>query len=474
MRWGGRTSRSVPLGSYGSALFARWLRLDGDETKAHVHVMGKSGSGKSRWLAAFYVSLLKAGYSATLIDPHGDLARLVLTRLVADGYFETERAFDRLLYLDIPKAAKQGRFLRFNCLRQPYDTYETTRLTLEALRRAFPTLAGGVAPAFEQIVTAGTHVLVENGLPLTRLRDVLLDKAYRDRLLANVPDELIVGFFRDEYDKWDSRERWNLQGSTMRRLFLLLYSPTLRHALAAHDNLLEYRQILQANRSLIVNLAVKDEDTQKLLGCLLTVYAEQGAKSRADLPAGSRFGTHFLALDEFHQFVSQSGEALTGMLSQTRKFGMFVVLSHQTRDQIPEGMRGALQNVEVDITFRTGREDAEHQAKVVGSVDPDAVKHVVAEGEERSHPTFYSLGEQWEGWTQQVTGLKKRFAFVRHPNGKVTKVQAPPMPDPVVAPQRLASVEERYLRTCFAPAQAPQQVPIFEREQGPFQARVRS
>ncbi len=473
MRWGGRTSRSIPLGSYGSALFTRWLRLDGDETKAHFHVMGKSGSGKSRWLAGFYVSLLKAGFSATLIDPHGDLARLVLTRLVADGYFETEQAFDRLLYLDIPGAAKQGRFLRFNCLRQPYDTYETTRLTLEALRRAFPTLSGGVAPAFEQIVTAGTHVLVENRLPLTRLRDVLLDKAFRDGLLENVADELVTSFFRDEYDRWDARERMSLQGSTMRRLFLLLYSPTLRHALGASDNLLEYRSILEANRSLIVNLAVKDEDAQKLLGCLLTVYAEQGAKSRADLPAGSRFGTHFLALDEFHQFVSQSGEALTGMMSQTRKFGMFVVLSHQTRDQIPETMRGALQNVEVDISFRTGREDAEHQAKVVGSVDPLAVKHVVSEGEERSHPTFYSLAEQWEGWTQQVTGLKKRFAFVRHPSGKVVKVQAPPMPDPVVSPQRLASVEERYLRTCFAPPPAPVAVPIFEGEQAPFRSRVR-
>lgn len=264
-----------------------------------------------------------------------------------------------------------------------------------------------------------------------------------------------------------------LQGSTLRRLFLLLYSPTLRHALGAADNLVEYRDILGANRSLIVNLAVKDKDTAKLFGCLLTVYAEQGALSRADLPAGSRFGTHYLVLDEFHQFVSQSGEALTGMLSQTRKFGQFVVLSHQTRDQIPDVMQGALQNVEVDITFRTGRDDAEHQAKVVGAVDPLTVKHVVAEGEARSHPTFYSLGEQWEGWAQQVTGLKKRCAFVRHPSGKVTKVQAPPMPDPVVSPERVAAIEAHYLQACFSPAPAGASIPILEREQAPFTVRVR-
>jgi hypothetical protein len=153
------------------------------------------------------------------------------------------------------------------------------------------------------------------------------------------------------------------------------------------------------------------------------------------------------------------------MLSQTRKFGMFVVLSHQTRDQIPERMWGALQNVEVDVTFRTGREDAERQAKVVGSVDPDAVKHEVKVGQERSHPAFYSLPEQWETWTQQVTGLKKRFAFVKHPSGQTVKIQSLPLPDPVVDPQRLAVIEQHYLQTCFrsVPLQAIPQSVVFDR-----------
>ncbi len=143
------------------------------------------------------------------------------------------------------------------------------------------------------------------------------------------------------------------------------------------------------------------------------------------------------------------------MLSQTRKFNTFVVLSHQTREQIPEEMRSGLQNVEVDITFRTGREDAEHQAKVVGKIDPLSVKHLVKNDEaaQRSHPAFYSLPEQWEHWTEQIVRLPKRVAFVKHPNGSVTKVRSPHMPDPVVDPDTLASVEEYYRHTCFTPQQ---------------------
>jgi hypothetical protein len=117
-----------------------------------------------------------------------------------------------------------------------------------------------VVPAFEQIVTAATHVLVAIKLPISRLRDLLLDvnKDWRDRFSANVADPLIASFFRDEYDQYNPDERRHLRGSIMRWLFHLLYSLVLRFALAAEDNLLEYRSILERNQSQIINLAVQD------------------------------------------------------------------------------------------------------------------------------------------------------------------------------------------------------------------------
>jgi hypothetical protein len=51
---------------------------------------------------------------------------------------------------------------------------------------------------------------------------------WRDRLLANVADRLIAIFFHDEFDQHDPDELKHLRGSTMRRLFDLLYSAVLR------------------------------------------------------------------------------------------------------------------------------------------------------------------------------------------------------------------------------------------------------
>src|SRR3954447_1438624 len=121
MRWRRHPADpTIPLGTYRATILQRYLQLSGTDTQSHIHVIGKSGSGKSRWLAGFCRNLLRAGFSFTLIDPHGDLSRLVLQQLVADGYFDQPGAFDRLTYLDIPGAAKQQRFLRFNVLDQPY------------------------------------------------------------------------------------------------------------------------------------------------------------------------------------------------------------------------------------------------------------------------------------------------------------------------------------------------------------------
>lgn len=96
MRWLGHPALGLPVGTYRGRFRRRTLTLSPEEAKVHVHVLGKSGSGKSRWLAGWFLSLLRSGYAATLIDPHGDLSRLVLAHLVAEGYFDRPGAHDKV------------------------------------------------------------------------------------------------------------------------------------------------------------------------------------------------------------------------------------------------------------------------------------------------------------------------------------------------------------------------------------------
>jgi hypothetical protein len=67
------------------------------------------------------------------------------------------------------------------------------------------------------------------------------------------------------------------------------------------------------------------------------------------------------------------------MLSLTRKYDLFLVMAHQTWSQASGRLRGALQHVGVETTFRLGREDAQRSAPMLGQVDPLSIKHEVVD-----------------------------------------------------------------------------------------------
>ncbi len=133
------------VGTAGAAPFRRQVRLSLPEITQHAHVIGVSGSGKSRFLAGFFLSLLRLGLPATLIDPHGDLARLVLGHLIERGLMRPE-AFDRILYLDLPEAERRNRFLAFNVLAQHGSDDAVAANVKEAFHRAWPEPGDGPRP----------------------------------------------------------------------------------------------------------------------------------------------------------------------------------------------------------------------------------------------------------------------------------------------------------------------------------------
>ncbi|WP_055525853.1 type IV secretory system conjugative DNA transfer family protein [Streptomyces graminilatus] len=465
----------IPLGTYWTWFFRHTLHLPLTAARTHMHVLGKTGSGKSYFLASLFLSLYTAGQPVTLIDPHGDLAQLVLAHLVASGQLQTREQRERLIYLDLPAAAAEQQYLPFNFLAQPYDDHAMAEHVTEAARRAWPELAHG-APTFENILKHSVVALREAGLPLTRLSDLLTDTAFRNDLLrTRIRDPQVIRFFRLRMDQW-GREAPLMKESTLNRADLLTLSPILRYALGHQDNVLDFRRLIDSGTSLIVNLSVASPDTRRLFGCLLTVGMETAALSRADLRVADRQRRtpHVLMIDEFSQFMAQSEESLTRMLSEARKYKLFCVMAHQNWSQASDRLKGALQNVGLEAVFKAGRLDAEHSARLFGTVDPDAVKHVVADqaAEERTHPAYYALQEQWEKVVQSIQQLRVGEAYVRLPDDRVQRIHTPRLPELPVVPGELAAVERYYLDRYFEPA-SPIETAAVSTMQGPSVIRRR-
>jgi hypothetical protein len=425
----------------------RPVALDGRAIHQHKHVIGLTGQGKSKLLASMFAQLHTQGIACGLIDPHSDLA-LDCLRLLIEGGERVDGGGERpVLYVDF---SRRDAYLPFNVLRQPFDAHTTARNLVEVCKRAWPALADGAAPTFENILLHSAVVLVENEYPLTVLPRLLTEKAFRDMSLARVADEQVVRFFHERYDQW-GRDGALMRESTLNRVALLTFSPTLRYSLGQRENALDFRRHMDEGVSVIYNLGGLDEATQTFLGCLLTVGYEVAALSRADTPEHARRPWH-LILDEFSQFSATTESALARVLSLARKYGLYLTLAHQTWSQVSERLAGALQNT-VAIAFRLGRSDAEWAARRFGRFEAHAIKHEVADPQavERTHPLFYSLPEAFEGWTTALEELRPREAFVKH--GAVARqIRTPTVAAARTSRAELERVVSAYHSTILRPA----------------------
>ena len=445
---------SVTLGTSGPPVIGRPVVLKGTELAAHKHILGVTGQGKSKAIASLFLQLLNQGIGALLIDPHADLADDVLASLASNGFFRDPRAYDRLLYLDL---TRQDRFLPFNVLAAPYPPHQLASQINEVFKRVWPALADGAAPQFENILLSAVLVLIENRRPITALPRLLTDKPYRDGLLQHVSDPQVVSFFHDRYDRW-GREAPLMIESTLRRIFLLTFSPSLRYALGQPTNALNFRDLMDRGISVIVSLGGLDEDTQRLLGSLVSVGVEVAALSRVDIPEPERRPYH-LILDEFSMFSAQSEEALSRVLSLARKYALSITLAHQTWSQLSTRLQGALQNA-LEISFKLGPNDAAWAAPRFARYDPYLVKHEVVDPYqvERTHPLYFSVQEILTGWQQSLMDLQPREAYVKT-GGHVTKIRTLKLSPPTCTRAELAAIKERYAERLLTPrAQAAAQV----------------
>jgi hypothetical protein len=458
--------RSRPVVHLGTRLILPLLRLPyhlkDPQLSSHFHVMGTTGVGKSKLLASFAAQLILQGRACSVVDPHADLAHDVLRLLLDAGYFRRPSAQKRVLYIDF---ADRARYVPFNVLRQPYPVDVVARNLVEACMRAWPALADGQAPQFENILLASAVTLTENRLPVTQMTRLLTDRTYRERLLRQVTDHEVVAFFTNRFDQW-GRETPQMIESTLRRVFLLSFSPALRFSLGQAENLLEFRRLMDSQTSLILNLGGLDEQTQRLLGSLVTVGFETAALSRADLPERERLPYH-LVMDEFSMFSAQSEEALARVLSLARKYRLFLTLAHQTWSQLSERLQGALQNA-TPIYFRLGFDDATWAAPRLFAHDPYKVKHEVrplggAELGMEHHPVYFQLQEQLEGRVRRIENLWPQQAYVKvnravprllrrwFTRTKTLKIQTRTLPPARSRPEEIAALKSAYAAQLLTP-----------------------
>jgi len=349
-----RRSKAAPAISEGAGILlgenlhhgrALPVRLPTDLRLRHVHVIGASGSGKSTLLLDLISQDIDAGRGVALLDPHGDLVDEVLGRI------PEERLADAILF----DPADGGYPVAWNIL-EAHSELERTLLAsdLVGIFRRFSTSWGD---QMTSVLGNAVLVLLESpGSTLLDLREFLVDRPTRERLLAAVDDPYLTSYFRHEFQLAAGKS----VGAILTRLDGFLRSKTVRQIVGARESRLDLRAVVDRGQIFLARLSqgAIGEENAALLGSLLVSKFHQIAMSRQEVKREER-RPFFLYADECQEVATAS---MAQLLAGARKYGLGLTLAHQDLRQLevkaPEVSSALLGNAGTRIAFRVGDRDA--------------------------------------------------------------------------------------------------------------------
>lgn len=320
---------AIRIGTDASPL-ARPVRLTREQRRAHTHIMGGSGRGKSYFLELLIRQAFDDPDSGLcLLDPHGSLYR-PLVRYLAE---ERPELADRVVLFD-PGGGHEHMpgFNPINAAALEAPAHALTCL-VDACLKAWGQDKVERTPRIARWLENIFAPIIVNDLTLVETIPLMSTSRHSDKrgmLLSALEHDM----FQEEWAEFEamtSTMRGNLLEGASNRLRKFLSSDVVRRIIGQKTHGLDLEEIVAGNKILLVNLAPNrrlDRGNANLLGVLLINELFSVAMDRD--PDGSPPPFH-LVIDEFAQFITPN---VANILDECRKYGLFLTLAHQHLAQL--------------------------------------------------------------------------------------------------------------------------------------------
>ena len=319
-----------------------------DDRRRHMYVIGKTGMGKTNLLENLAIQDIKHGKGVAFIDPHGDTAEKLIKAIPANR-------INDVIYFN---PADQDFPIAFNVMESVDPAYK--HLVASGLVGVFKKLwADSWGPRLEYILRNAILALLEYpGSTLLGVTRILVDKDYRERVVAKVTDPVVRAFWVDEFSKWNDRVLQEVISPIQNKVGQFLSTSLIRNIVGQTVSSFEVRDIMDSRKILIMNLSKGrvGEDASALIGAMMITKIQLAAMERVDMPEDDR-ADFYLYVDEFQNFATES---FANILSEARKYHLNLILANQYITQLDEKVADAIfGNAGTIISFRVGAADAE-------------------------------------------------------------------------------------------------------------------
>ncbi|OGY46272.1 MAG: hypothetical protein A2663_00200 [Candidatus Buchananbacteria bacterium RIFCSPHIGHO2_01_FULL_46_12] len=322
-----------------------------DDRRRHMYLIGKTGMGKSTAMENMIIQDIINGEGVALVDPHGDFAEKIL------DYIPSHRINDVVYFnpadFEFPIA--------FNVIES--NSLEHKHLIASGLIGVFKKLwADSWGPRLEYLLRNAILALLDYpGSTLLGVMRILVDKSYRNKVIAKIQDPVVKAFWVEEYSKYPDKFQTEAIAPIQNKVGQFLSTAMIRNVVGQVKSTINIREIMDNQKILIMNLSKGriGEDSSALLGAMMITNIQLAAMSRIDIPEEDR-KDFYLYVDEFQNFATES---FANILSEARKYRLNLIIGHQYIEQLDELVCAAVfGNVGTLVLFRIGAADAEFLA----------------------------------------------------------------------------------------------------------------
>jgi hypothetical protein len=399
-----KKSQTLELGWYWSETKEelQMAKIAESDRATHFYVVGATGTGKTKFLEHLIQQDIQNGNGFGVIDPHGDLIEDIKGLLIF-RYLPTDPEIsDRVVLVD---PTDKRHTVTFNPLEKIPGVFipEQVNELVSGFKKIWSDSWGA---RMEDLMRNSLIALGEADLTLLELPYFLSHRGFRESVLERVSHPLVQEYFR-RFDRVTDRGQVTWIEPVMNKLNAFFADERIRQMFTSERSSFSVREIMDEKKVLLIKLDKgKLKDSADLLGSLLMAKIQMAAFSRSDMPVSRRV-PFYLYIDEFQNFASES---FSVVLSEARKYGLSLVMAHQTLSQIPEELRSLiLGNAGIQVCFRLNRHDAQILAKEAFSYSGYEVKSMSSH-----HPRYWTLGEEWEHYISELQDLPLRFCYVKH------------------------------------------------------------
>lgn len=323
------------------------VNLTDEDLITHIHGVGATRSGKSKWLEWFCRELYRQGLGFTVIDPQGKLSRDLL------DYFAYIRPRRPIIYFD---PSRTDYLVPFNAFRMGQDEISIrVEKQVEAILRVWGAENSDETPRLERWLRCICHLFASGHVSINEVSDILswpyasvresiADLLKGNRVIQNEWLELL------SYKK--TQEFSQQIESARNRLFRFISNPQLRRIMSLEEKSLDFLPIFEEGAIVIANLAETDvlaEKHARLLGAL--IINELWAAVRKDRPKPPR-NPYFLLIDEVQKFITPDlKEILDRGAGKGLHLGVFHQHLVQFKEQDPWTFASIMTNARLKLVF---------------------------------------------------------------------------------------------------------------------------